>query len=185
MRKGRSNKGSDNSGSSFSSGKGESMVYLIVFLSGFLGILAGYLFGKIATITFIVGVAVFLGILVSALIVAKSISDQNQIIHNGFLQEKATEKYNALTILLKELEYNLNVNSSENFKLNEWKGLRYELSFFPGPLYEMIELAYENLAKLHDLEGSQLQDVLYSELKLPGVIAGIRDQQQKIKRSMM
>jgi uncharacterized membrane protein len=160
------------------------ITYLIIFLCALTGMLFGILIGKIATTLIVLLLVIFLGLTTAGFIMAWSINQKTQVLEISIFQEGLKEQYNAFTLLISELEFNLSVEHGQQVSIQTWQKLQYELAFFPAYIYEELNNTYNRLKELTDLEIIEYRQVIFEELDLPTLISKLRDWQQKIKRQL-
>lgn len=163
----------------------EGTAYLIVFLSGLLGMCLGYIVFKLDLSILAIVLTVFCSFIIVGLLLNKRLIEQNSLIFIGFQQESLVKKYNILSAFIRELEFNSNVEKTSQFKAVTWKNLKLELCAFPDDLYEIIEDAYLELNGISELQGPELKDYILKETKLSSAIVALRDQQNKVKRNLI
>ena len=163
----------------------DGITYIIIFLSGLLGISLGFIVFRLDLLTLAVILSIFSAFLIVGLILNKRLIEQNNLIFIGFQQENLIKKNNVLSAFIRELEYNSNVESTSQFRAVTWKNLKLELCTFPDSIYEIVEEVYQELNGVKNLQGAELKDYLLKESKLSSAIASLRDQQNKVKRNLI
>jgi len=158
--------------------------YLLVFLCALAGILIGVIIGKIAPLIIILLAVVFLGLLIAGLITAWAINRKNQLLEMFTLQEGFKEQYNALYLLINELEDNLGADSGAYVRSNVWQDLKYKYAYFPTHIYEDLSHIYKCLVDLRNLDIVEYRRIIIEELNLPDLIAQLKDLQLKIRRQL-
>jgi len=114
------------------------LAYLLMFFCGLLGVLLGFLLGKLASFYIILIVVIFLALVTVGLFIAWSINQRDQLLGQHLLQESLKQQYNAFCLLIGELEYNLGVEHGEFISDKAWQSLKYEWAFFPSHIYEEL-----------------------------------------------
>lgn len=163
----------------------EGTVYLILFLSGLLGMSLGYIIFRLDFLILAIIASVFCAFLIVGLILNKRFIEQNNLIFIGFQQDCLLREHNILSAFIRELEFNSNVEKTSQFRAVTWKNLRMELCAFPDNLYENIEDVYIELNGIPDLQGPELKDYLLKDTKLSSGLVALRDQQNKVKRNLI
>ncbi|KJS88916.1 MAG: hypothetical protein JM58_00115 [Peptococcaceae bacterium BICA1-8] len=160
------------------------MTYLLFFLCALFGTLLGVLIGKISeTIIILLGV-IFLGLTTAGLITAWSINQKNRLLEIFTVQESMKEQYNAFCSLIGELEYNLSVEHGAQVHTNSWQDLKFKYSYFPAHVFDDLSHIYSRLSELDKYDIVEYRQVIFEELKLPDLISGLKDWQQKIRRQL-
>lgn len=160
------------------------IIYLLVFSFALFGVLMGILLGKIATNTIILLVVIFLGLIIAGLVLAWAVNRRTESLELLFFQEGLREQYNGYSLLIAELEDNLNIQHGSYISTKNWQMLKTQLAFFPVHLYEELNYTYNRLAELTQLDVIEYRQVVIEELALPTLISKLREWQQKIKRQL-
>ncbi|MFZ7102248.1 MAG: hypothetical protein ACOWWO_06220 [Peptococcaceae bacterium] len=160
------------------------LTYLLVFAFALFGILIGILLRKVATTTVILLAVIFLSLLITGLISAWAINRRTDNLEFLFFQEGLKEQYNAFSLLITELELNLNVEHGSLVSTANWQLVKNELAFFPAYIYTELSYCYNRLAELGGLDIIEYRQVIIEELAVPTLISKLRDWQQKIKRQL-
>lgn len=160
------------------------ITYLLIFLCALLGILLGTLIGKVVPVVFILLAVLFLILLISGLVIAWAINNKNRVLEAFTLKESFKEQYNALGLLINELEYNLHAENGSQVKNCAWEKVKYNYAYFPIYIYDELLHIYNCLEDLANLDIVEYRRVIIEELDLPGIIAQLKDWQLKIKRQI-
>lgn len=163
----------------------EGTAYLIIFLSGLLGMCLGYIVFRFDLLILAIVLAVFCSFLIVGLLLNKRLVEQNDLIFIGFQQDNLIKKHNILSAFIRELEFNSNAEKTTQFRAVTWKNLKIELCAFPDSLYEVVEDVYLELNGISEVQGAELKDFLLKETKLSSAIVALRDQQNKVKRNLI
>lgn len=164
--------------------KDDWLTYLLVFLCALAGTLVGILVGKITTLVFVLVVLFFLGLIIAGLLIAWAINQRNQLLEVFTLREGFKEQYNALRLLISELEYNLGAENGSQIQNIAWHDLQYKYAYFPMHIYEDLSHFYSCLMNLSNLDILEYRRVITEELNLPDLISRLKDWQQKVKQQL-
>lgn len=161
----------------------EGLVLILAGVAGALGVLLGV--GGLRFLSdSLIYVVMLLGILFVGLLFAVQVNRQSRVIADIFLCERYREQYNALSLLIRELEDNQHCDSAAWLDMTVWERYRHDLALFPGKTYEELTEAYEKMSAADDIEGEQYRDYLESDLDLPQIISRLKYWQLKIKRML-
>jgi len=139
------------------------ITYLLILFCGLIGVLLGFLIGKISSPLIVLIVVIFLGLITAGLIVTWAIEQKTQLLELRSLQESLKQQYNAFMMLISELEHNLSLDNGEQVCDKAWQVLQYELALFPSHIYEELNNAYRRLYELSDLESIDYRQVILEE----------------------
>jgi hypothetical protein len=164
--------------------KDDWLTYLLIFLCALLGMLIGFLIGKVVPLFFILLAVIALSLVIAGLIIAWAVNRKNQLLEAFTLKESFKEQYNALGLLINELEHNLNAENGAQIKDSAWQELKNKYAYFPIYIYEDLLRFYDSLIKLTDFEIVEYRRVIMEEFDLPGMISQLKEWQLKIKRQL-
>lgn len=154
----------------------------IVFLVGLLGALLGFVVGTFSKDTISMLIIIFLGLILSGLVVAFFLNKNLEFLANKSMQTERERQYNAFTMIIFELEDNLSANNAAEIKNRVFNTLKYETMLFPPHIYDEMVTTYNLLEELKDLEGEEFRNMLHREMEIPILLSELKDYKQKIRR---
>ncbi|NLT94495.1 MAG: hypothetical protein GXW85_03000 [Clostridia bacterium] len=160
------------------------LTYLLVFLCALFGVLVGMLIGKVPSVFFILLTVFSLTLLITGLFIAWAINRKNRILEAFTLKEIFKEQYNALSLLIDELEYNLNAENAIQVRSTAWQELKNKYVYFPTYIYDDLLHFYNYLPELNNVDVLEFRRIINEDLDLPSLIAQLKEWQLKIKRQL-
>ncbi|MGI6225785.1 MAG: hypothetical protein ACOYJ1_05955 [Peptococcales bacterium] len=164
--------------------KDDWLTYLLVFLCALAGTLIGILIGKVASLILILVILFFLGLMIAGLLTAWSVNRKNQLLEVFSFREGLKEQYNALVLIINELEDNLAAEDGSQVQNRAWLALQDKYAYFPMHIYEDLSHTYACFKNLAELDIIEYRRIIIDELNLPGLISQLKDWQQKIKQQL-
>ncbi|SMB89338.1 hypothetical protein SAMN00017405_0597 [Desulfonispora thiosulfatigenes DSM 11270] len=155
---------------------------ILVFLAGAIGILFGSLVGKISTPIMGFASLIFLALIFIALVITWAINRNLVLVKNELLKDGWKNQHNAFSMLINELQQNLEANSYIETSNKAFESLRHENMLFPPLIYENLLEVYKRLESLKDVSNDEFKDIIANEMDLASLIYNLQEYQQKIRK---
>lgn len=159
---------------------------LICFLAGSLGVLLGFLIGKVSSLSLVIAIAIIAGILLTSLIIGQFVNSSFKMTLQEAKQDSYSKQCNALQIIISELEENMKAKEGKDLQTGAWKILQYEVSLFPNFLYEDLLKLYSTLENIKKSEDDNLNitKILHEDLDMITIMARLRAEQNRVRRNI-
>lgn len=155
---------------------------ILVFFAGAMGMLVGSLVGKVATPVIAIASLIFLAFIFISLLMTWSINRNLVVIKDELAKESWEKQYIAFTMLINELEENLEARSFSQTSKEAFESLRYDFMLFPPLIYDSLVEFYKRLESFREASDEDFKKAIRDEMNLTNLIYNLHEYRLMIRK---